>query len=421
LGVKSFSFDSLLEFKQWQAHGQDSLSQLAEKMKNEENNKVKKEEDQVPTRTYLTENLSEPKRPDHVPDVVVEQEISPFRKARDQAERAARLYRQHDPANVSILIAMVLVHVADGCDQPLTSTIKSTRDCLSQPDVMNELTRLIKLCPDNAFLHYYLLEQKYLVVFHRLLEEKKVAPDDQYNPNVPLKSLCKKEEWQELESSLQLKNRIKEFTPEKAILGHHALSLMALRIGDWSLAIQHARQLCDLAPEAWENWNLLVTVMCVSGHAADLLALKDKWLKYHPTAETHFLLAKAAEKSGDWKLVSSHVVEGLKLDPTHVTLLYSQVVADLKNDSSPAALKIADDRLKKMKPIVEKTSEPQKLTSFEDCYVTHIVVSTLTGDLGTAHQGLDACLYRYPQNSNFPKLRQILGVAGLQPPTLGKP
>jgi tetratricopeptide (TPR) repeat protein len=422
-GIKSFDVDRLLAFKQEQAFNHSSLGKYAEQTKPEDKEKkadTTNKREQPPAWGSLSYSAKPeaPKRSDGS-NGVVNQSASPFRKAQEEAELAVKLYRQRDPSNLWVIVALWFFHAAEGCDQPLTSTVKSGLDCTGQVDVANELTRLIQIFPDNLALQCSLFQAKYLIVWQKLVNEKKISNSGV--PGVSLKTVLKKEEWQEFESFLQLENQIKDLTPENAIFAHYVLSGWALGLGENQFAIDHARQLCDLAPEFSGNWQLLAATLGVSKKWADILSIKDKWLKHDPSAETHFLLAKAAEGIGDWTLVRYHVAESLKIDPKNVKLLYSQVIADLKNASSPAELKAAHDHLLGTIEAVKKDEKWFEKVGDEDVCPVLIVCPAVNGELANAQKELEYALHYYPQNPDFMKLRQLLGVAGLQPPTLGKP
>jgi hypothetical protein len=197
------------------------------------------------------------------------------------------------------------------------------------------------------------------------------------------------------------------------------LSLLCLAALD--KAEPHARKACELAPGNADNWEELLMVLAGRELWSEMRPVCKDYLRHHPTPHTYYFLALAAEKMHDQKEFQHYIAEGLKLNPNALDLLLTQIAGDLKFDKTPVAYQQARQRLIAFRKLMLKDAKASEVVNQGDVVFISIIVHALNDETSQAQALLDTALHEDSKNEEFLKLRQILGVTGLQPPSLLKP
>jgi tetratricopeptide (TPR) repeat protein len=345
-----------------------------------------------------------------------------FRDIKDQAQQAFQLFKKNDPKNRSVLFALSTKLLAEGCENPLKSSIQQNFDIILDADFLQEVAHQVTLTPDEVALHANLFFGRFFAIARKCVEENRIkAIGDLMRLESTIKSILKPDELALLQQHLILEKRISGMTRENAAFAHQMLGPMGLILEELPFAERHARLACELAPDREDNWLFLAGIFYAEKRSKEVFSLSEKWLQRHKTGKSYHCLALAAAQDGDWKRTKDYVIQGLKIDPKSPRLLLSEIVTDLMLENSAASLKKAKERLISFHMLLQKEPNLSELVDRPDIYLISIVVYALNNDLNRAQGMLDTMLQEQPSREEFQKLRQILGVSGLQPPGLLKP
>lgn len=344
-----------------------------------------------------------------------------FRTVREYTQNAVQLYKKREPENVGILVAVTMDCFIEHCINATTKASYFELQCSNA--VCLEIERLVKQRPRDITLHSTRFTLYYSNFLMRLRRDNPVKYDSHCTDAGSVQAALSLDEWQQLIDLIHVAEQLDKIPAEQQASAEHALGSMYILLQKYDKAEPHCAKACKLSPQTNSFWTQLGPSLCRQKKYQECYQLGDTWLKYHPTATSHFALADVASRMDNWKAARQHITSALKLDSSNWKLRLADIIVDIKLDSSVESIARVRARSDKLFEDARRLQPDPQLLPVKESYLTFITVDALSGQFDHAHWLLDYA-FKLNERRGDPDLTQalyLLGAHGLKPPSLGGP